>query len=496
MKKTQEHKDIKGEVATRYLAIYVRVSTDEQAREGLSLGEQEDRLKSYCKALGWTTEVKVFIEDGYSAKSIDRPKLNELLSEVKEGLISKVIVTKLDRMSRKLLDLLNLIELFQDYNVSFVSISESFDTNTPAGRLTLQVLGAVAEFERERNSERVFENMFHASKGGKWLTQPPYGYDLIDKELAINQEEEVIVRRIFNEYLRKGYSYLRIATGLNKEGVEAKYERGWSHRTVKLMLLNPAYKGTLVWNRVNAKKKKREEKDEKDWVVVDNCVPVIVDKETWDHVQRKMALNPGVAPRAVSSPHLLGGLLKCGHCGYGMSVSNSGSKDRRYRVYRCSANKNKGMCISKQYRADEVEAWFKEGLGILFEKCIPSISLSMRRKFAENKRTELEKKVQSSKARYNRKVEAYSSGLIEIDDLKQEKVRYDEVQELLNNYQEDEVHVYDVKELESLVQNRIKTVVDAIDVLPIEEAKPLLHTLVEKVIVKGERDIEIGLISI
>ena len=84
-------------------------------------------------------------------------------------------------MSRKLLDLLTLIDLFQEHDVSFVSISESFDTNTPSGRLTLQVLGAVSEFERERIRERVFENMHHAASKGKWLTQHPYGYRLENK---------------------------------------------------------------------------------------------------------------------------------------------------------------------------------------------------------------------------------------------------------------------------------------------------------------------------
>ncbi|GIP38452.1 integrase [Paenibacillus sp. J31TS4] len=479
-----------------FLALYIRVSTDEQAREGLSLGEQEERLKAYCKALGWTSEISLYIEDGYSAKSVDRPKLKELLKHVREGRISKVIVTKLDRMSRKLLDLLTLIELFQDHNVSFVSISEAFDTNTPAGRLTLQVLGAVAEFERERNSERVFENMLHAAKGGKWLTQPPYGYDLNeDKELVINEEEAKIVIRVFNEYLIKGYSYLRIATGLNQDGIPAKFKRGWSHRTVKLMLTNEAYKGTLAWNKIDAKKKTRELKDQQEWVIVDDCLPVIIEKEIWERVRKKIELNPKMPPRGTVSPHLLGGLLKCGNCGYGMSVAYSGSKNNRYRVYRCSANKNKGTCISKQYRADEIEAWFKAGLKRLFENTISDISLAMKQKFMESKRSEFEKKVQTARGRYTRKVEAYSNGLIELDDLKQEKARYDEAVGLLNQVNEP-VHAYNLGDLEKIIQDRIKNVEHAIDVLPVEEAKPLLHTLIEKVVVKGEKNIEIGLLAL
>lgn len=477
----------------RHIALYVRVSTDEQAREGMSLGEQEERLKAYCRALGWNEEVKVYLEDGFSAKNINRPKLKELLKHVKEGLVSKIIITKLDRMSRSLLDLLNLIELFQDQHVSFVSISESFDTNTPAGRLTLQVLGAVAEFERLRNSERVYENMFHASKGGKWLTQAPYGYDLVDKELVINKEESNIVKRVFEEYLLKRYSYLKIATQLNEDGVKSKYGRGWSHRTVKLMLTNAAYKGTLVWNKVDSRGKKREERDKDDWVVIEDCIPVIIDKKMWEQVQRKISLNSRIAPRGSVSPHLLGGLLKCGRCGYGMSIAYSGSKNKRYRIYRCSANKNKGMCVSKQYRADDVEAWFKAGMNRLYEGCTGTITLSMQQKFTENKKRELEKKAQTAKSRYKRKVEAYSNGLIELDDLKKEKQQYDDIIEQLKSQDNKEQKKINISEIEKMLQDKLKTVIDSIEVLPVEEVKALLHTVVEKVVVKDDKKIEIDL---
>jgi site-specific DNA recombinase len=99
------------ELFVGYIALYIRVSTDDQANEGVSLEEQEERLKAYCKAHAWTSEVKVYNDDGYSAKDLNRPELRNLIQDVKDGLVSKIIITKLDRMSRKLLDLLNLIEL-------------------------------------------------------------------------------------------------------------------------------------------------------------------------------------------------------------------------------------------------------------------------------------------------------------------------------------------------------------------------------------------------
>jgi site-specific DNA recombinase len=480
------------ELFVGYIALYIRVSTDDQANEGVSLEEQEERLKAYCKAHAWTSEVKVYNDDGYSAKDLNRPELRNLIQDVKDGLVSKIIITKLDRMSRKLLDLLNLIELYQDHDVAFISVGETFDTSTPAGRLVVQVLGAVAEFERERNSERVFDTMIHSAKSGKWLTQSPYGYNLIEKELEINETEAEIVGRVFHEYLNRGYGYYKIAKGLNDDEVPSKSEVGWSHRTIKLMLTNPAYKGTLVWNRKGTKKRKKIVKNEDEWITVEDCLPAIVDKKTWERVQQKIERNPRIGSRAHSSPHLLGGILRCGNCGYSMSASYSGSTNNRYRIYRCSANKNKGVCTSKQYKADELESWFKIGLLKLFESGAATISLRIRNKYIENQKSDIEKKIQSAKTRYKRKTEAFAAQLIEIDDLKEEKQKLDELITQLNN-QKINNDDFDVNEIEKMVQHKITNIVNAIDILPVEEAKPLLHTLVETITVKNEKELEIAL---
>lgn len=470
----------------RYIALYCRVSTDEQAREGVSLQEQEERLKAYCKAMGWNVEPVLFIDDGYSAKDMSRPQLEKLIKQVKENSISRVMVTKLDRMSRRLLDLLQLIDMFQQYDVSFISISESFDTNTPSGRLTLQVLGAVAEFERERIRERVFDNMYHAASKGKWLTQSPYGYKLEDKELIINEDEAKIVREVFNDYLEKGLGYYAIAKKLNEQGIPSKQNKEWSIRSIKLMLTNPVYKGTLMWNRKDSSKKKREEKSEEEWVVVDDCLPSIIEKEVWEKVQQKVD-SKQIAPRAQSSPHLLGGLLKCGNCGSGMSIGWSGSKNKRYRVYRCSANKNKGTCTSKQYRADDVEKWFLEGLRRLSNASSQDINVVLRSKVNSNVNTSFENKLKKAKERYKRKVEAFTAGLIELIDLKNEKKSLDLLtQEIQTKPKQNE----SIKEELPNIK-KITNIIDAIKNNSVKESKQIISTLIEKVIVVSESKIEI-----
>ncbi|MEK5278531.1 recombinase family protein [Paenibacillus sp. FSL H7-0735] len=479
---------------SRFVAIYCRVSTDEQAREGVSLGEQQERLKAYCKAMGWSDEVLLFIDDGYSAKSTDRPQLKRLMTYIENGEISKVMVTKLDRMSRRLLDLLTLIDMFQQHQVAFISISESFDTNTPSGRLTLQVLGAVAEFERERIRERVLDNMFHAANQGKWLTQSPYGYRLEDKVLIIHEPEAKTVRQMYDLYLNQGMGFFAIARQLNEEGIPSRHNKEWSIRSVKLLLTNPVYKGTFIWNRVDSSKKKRTIKDDKDWIVIDDCLPAIIDKNTWERVQTKMS-RPGIAPRAQTSPHLLGGILKCGNCGSGMSIGWSGSRDRRYRVYRCSANKNKGTCTSKQYKADEVESWFLQGLAGLSDSLSPDLVPYLVEKARSSQSSRGDQQITAAKNRYKRKVEAYTAGLIELQDLNEEKQRMERI--ILENQSSNELgENIQVEELKKMLESKIKTVLDAINVLPVEEAKVLLRTLVSKVTVLGEGELDIELLFV
>lgn len=479
------------ETDLRDIAIYTRVSTDEQAREGLSLGEQRMRLESYTQAMGWTQPLHFFTDEGFSAKNINRPQLTALIEAVKRNEISQVLVTKLDRFSRKLKDLLDAIELFQSYNVSFISISESFDTNTPSGRLTLQVLGAVAEFERERIRERVIDNMFHAAKKGQWLTQAPFGYDLLKKQLVINESEAKIVRRIYGLYLEENLGFYAIAKLLNDEGIPSSTGKEWWNRTIKLILTNPVYKGTTVWNRKNGTSSKREEKDIEKWIIQEGTHDSIIDLETWDKVQTKTQ-ERSLPSRSQRSSYLLSGLLKCGLCGGGMSHDSAGSKNSKYGVYRCSANKNKGTCSGKVYRAKELEQLVKESLYNLSKDFsspfVPIVKAS--NKIVTS--TSIQQKVYIAKKRYQRKIEAYAAGLIELKDLEMEKKKLDELLAVLERTIVEEMNPEQIAEE---IKAKLKTIVDALDQLPVVEAKKLLKEIIDRIVVKSAEDIEIYLIK-
>ncbi|MBC9783483.1 recombinase family protein [Heliobacterium chlorum] len=483
---------MKRQEGNEKVVLYCRVSTDEQAKEGVSLDEQRTRLKAYCVAMGWKVEAEEIIDDGYSAKDMDRPGLKRLISQVESGTVSRVLVTKLDRLSRRLLDLLTLIDVFAHHEVSFVSTSESFDTETPSGRLTLQVLGAVAEFERERIRERVVDNMVHAAKSGKWLTQHPYGYRLVEKQLVVHDSEADVVKRVYDMFLNQGMGYFAIAKQLNEEGLSSRQGKQWSNRSVKLMLTNPVYKGTLAWNRTDSSKKKRKTKEEGEWIMIPNALPVIINKEIWDKVNEKISGKPQIPPRAKSSPHLLGGLLKCGKCGSSMSICWSGWP-KRHRVYRCSAYKNYGTCDSKPYRADKVEGWFIEGLKNLVDSVDQTIREVVISQVHDQNVQKQEQKLRNAKGRYERKVEAYTAGLIELSDLMEEKRRFDEEigrsGELQGSFDEDAVN----KVLAGL-RERYTSFSESVGVLPIPELKKLLHIIVSKVVLLRDSDIEISLV--
>jgi site-specific DNA recombinase len=172
---------IKKEIQARNVlrvALYLRVSTQEQAKEGYSIGEQEERLKKYCEAMGWDI-YKIYIDPGYSGGDTNRPGLQTMIDDVKENKVDKVVVYKLDRLSRSQLDTLFLIEkVFLANNTDFVSMSENFDTSTPFGRAMIGILAVFAQLEREQIKERMSMGKEARAKEGKWNggSSVPIGY--------------------------------------------------------------------------------------------------------------------------------------------------------------------------------------------------------------------------------------------------------------------------------------------------------------------------------
>ena len=296
------------------VAVYARVSTQEQANEGTSLEHQCEQLKIYCQSQEWQV-AGTYVDRGYTGKDADRDELKNLLSGARLGLFQKVVVYKLDRLARKLRLLLELEETLKDCGVYLYSLKDQVDTFTAIGRTVFQVLGLVSEWERETIIERTRIGRINRYKAGCWAggkTLYGYSYNLNTKKLVINEAEAAVVRRIFNEY-NAGRSMARIADMLNNERIPSRYStgKGWRMSAIRDILINPAYKGTQY---VNHHLHSSKLSDVKPPGAIEISVPKIVTEDLWYGAQEHRRNNRHMQTLP-SGSRLLQGLVMCGICG-------------------------------------------------------------------------------------------------------------------------------------------------------------------------------------
>ena len=207
-------------------AIYTRVSTDQGLEQDFnSLDAQYDASQSYIRSqahAGWTLVRGKYDDGGFSGGNTDRPALQRLLEDVQSGKVDVIVVYKVDRLTRSLADFAKLVELFDEHNVSFVSVTQQFNTTTSMGRLTLNVLLSFAQFEREVTSERIRDKIAASKRKGLWVGgMAPLGYDTKDRKITVNEAETDTVRTIFRSYLKLGSLNLLMAD-LRKQGIVSK----------------------------------------------------------------------------------------------------------------------------------------------------------------------------------------------------------------------------------------------------------------------------------
>ncbi|MEK6840829.1 MAG: recombinase family protein [Nanoarchaeota archaeon] len=202
-------------------AIYVRVSTQEQAQQGFSLNAQQEALENYAKALGYEIH-KVYRDEGKSAKDLKRPEMTNLLQDAEAGKFSAIFIYKLDRFSRSIKDLILTIDKLKDWGIDFVSLQDRIETTSASGKLMFHIIGAFAEFERNIIGDRTKFGMQRKAKEGGFITRAPKGYKLLNKKLVINEEEAKKVKEIFQEFLDTDISLTQLALkfGLTTSGLK------------------------------------------------------------------------------------------------------------------------------------------------------------------------------------------------------------------------------------------------------------------------------------
>ncbi|MBO0959522.1 recombinase family protein [Neobacillus sp. MM2021_6] len=319
------------------VAAYIRVSTTEQAEEGYSIAAQRNRLEAYATSQGWEI-VAWYVDEGESAKDLNRTDLKRMLNGIEQEIFDCVLVYRLDRLTRSVLDLYQLLEKFEKHNVKFKSATEVYDTTTAIGRLFLTLVSALAQWERENLGERVRMGMQQKAKEGKWtVSTPPLGYDSEESNLKINPSEAAVVKEIYSLYLA-GNGMHKIARNLNERGLYTKSNKAWSQNTVQYILTNPIYHGTTRYNyRVN--------KDQ--YFEVDDVVPVIIPDEEFELTQLMINQRKNVHPRQATSKFIFSKVLKCARCGKTLIGKTSQSKrgDKTYYAYSYYCpNRQRSLC--------------------------------------------------------------------------------------------------------------------------------------------------------
>ncbi|GJL85330.1 MAG: hypothetical protein DHS20C02_11050 [Micavibrio sp.] len=308
--------------SVRRCAVYTRKSSEEGLDQDFnSLDAQRESCLAYTasqKAEGWVAVKDHYDDGGFSGGNMDRPALKQLMDDIKAGKVHIVVVYKIDRLTRSLMDFSKLVEVFDEYGVTFVSVTQSFNTTNSMGRLTLNVLLSFAQFEREVTGERIRDKIAASKKKGMWVGGVvPLGYESVDRKLVIKEAEAETVRHIYCRYLE--VSCVReLKTCLDKEGIRSRQGKVISRGCLYKMLSNPVYIGQIRHKGV----------------CYTGLHESIIDQELWDQVRQKLADNrvgDSKRTRSTEVSSLAGKLFD--DTGTSLTPVHAKKKGKRYRYY-------------------------------------------------------------------------------------------------------------------------------------------------------------------
>jgi site-specific DNA recombinase len=339
-----------------YTAIYPRVSTGMQAVEGTSLEGQIEICKIRAMELGIPpSQLKVYREEGYTGEDIDRPAMNELRQDVSQGIISRLIVTHPDRLTRDLTDKLIVCRELERNSVELIFVDTEYQ-NTPEGQLFFNLMSSIAQYELSLIKKRTVRGRLKAVEKEKKIMPmrvAPYGYDLIDHCLVVNEQEADFVRKIYQWYVYDNLTLREIGERLYSLGALPKRgeSRNWSASSLRRILTSEVYIGKYYYNRRETRKVRGEKtkngnpkktydiRDEKDWLEVE--VPSIIDPKLFQLAQVQKEKNKKKSGN-VKYEYLLKSMIRCGHCGrmwqattYTGRMNKQTGEKMRYTCYRC-----------------------------------------------------------------------------------------------------------------------------------------------------------------
>lgn len=451
-------------------AIYTRVSTQEQANN-YSIDEQTERMIAYCNAMNWS--YSVYTDAGFSGSNTNRPALQNLVEGVKTGKIQRVLVYKLDRLSRSQKDVLYLIEdVFLKYGCEFVSISENFSTDTPLGKAMIGILAVFAQLEREQIKERMTMGKEARLREGKWIgSVSPFGYsyDKQTGELSVDENESELVAEMFKQFT-EGKPLRTMMDDFNAQGFRLR-NNPWSLWSIRYMLQNRTYCGKV--------------KLHEEWI--EGQHEAIITEETFEKAQeildenRKRFDEIGIRGGPSHYSTYLGGLLFCGCCGNKYGKRASGSGKTRHSTYCCYSRMKKVQtmikdpnCKNKIYRVEELDK-------IIFDE-IRKLKYQYKPKPEEKKEKSrlLQTELESCENQISRIVDLYSLGKIPFAQLDKKLNALNEQKEQLEReLKNQKPKTKDPKPL-------IDTFGKVLDTGDFVSIRMIIEALIDKIVITGE----------
>lgn len=512
--------NIEDENVRKRLALYTRVSTIEQSEEGYSIDEQERLLRSWAEKNNYEV-YKCYSDRGISGKDIkNRPALKELLKDAEEKKFDMVISWKINRISRKLADVLKIVDILEKNDITFKSYSEPFETDTPAGKMQFQMMALIGEFERGTIAQNVKMGMCAKAKSGEWCGGRVLGYDLVPidsqegakrkkNRLTINEKEAEAVRFIFNEYVN-GKGYKAITNQLNKLSYKTKKGNDFSVGSIREILTNPVYIGKVRYNVRQNWSEKRRRNINANPIITDGIHEPIIEEGLWDKVQAIMESKKGKPSRIYDGEYPLTGILKCPKCGAGMVISRTTNKladgtKKRIAYYCCGAWKNKGtsICNSNTIRVDKANEYVFNKLSELLsnEKMVETIVRNVNKERhnkinpAKKELERIDKELEKIDRKKTKLFEAYEEEVISKEEFKERK---DELNKRAKSLQEEKEPLIvtlsdDVSEeipyefIKSILENFSKVLTES---ATREQQKKLLHMIISEITINEAREID------
>ena len=379
--------------------IYIRVSTFDQAREGFSLREQEERLKEFCKFKRYNI-YKVYQAAGISAKNDKRPAYQEMIEDVKKGNINVIVALKLDRLTRSVYDIEKLMKFVNDYECDIDCMADESNTTTSNGRMVMRIMTSVSQNEIEKCSERTKFGMAGAIKNGHIPNRTGLGFKRENKKLVPDPLTKDIIVRIFDLYL-EGKSHQAIANIYNKEKVLGK--TNWYDSTIQKILSNELYKGDYV----NGKRTKHP-------TYYENVIEPIVSKEKWESCQYQKLRNARHYERTAT--YLFTNKLKCSKCGNFLGGhATTKTNGKKYYYYKCNTCKTyfNEIDIEKELKAFMLELAKQDDL--INNYYTPFIKSKL-----EDKTEDYKKEIKDLDKQLDRIKTAYIKGVVKLEDFDKE----------------------------------------------------------------------------